>query len=148
MTPKPPMFPSPSRGLSRPLQFLARARLFMNATVGDVAYVNGEMNWPKYALLLQAIELALKAYVYQDGRPPPRGLHNHDLKGWYEHARVCALPPIAGVSEALELLTPVHLDATARYPNDRPIYELAHIAEETAQAVVAGVERWIARPNA
>ncbi len=110
MPPKPPMFPSPTHGLPLPVQFLARARLFMGAALGDVAYVNGEMNWPKYALLLQSIELAFKAYCLQDGRPPPKGLHNHDLKGWYEFARVCALPPIPNVEHSLEILGPVHLD--------------------------------------
>ena len=84
MTPKPPMFSSPSHGLPLPVQFLARARLFMKFAIGGVAYDNGEMNWPKYALLLQAIELALKAYCLQDGRQEPKGLHNHDLKGWYD----------------------------------------------------------------
>ena len=78
MRPKPPMFPSPTHGLPLPVQYLARARLFRNASIGGVDYVNAEMNWPKYALLLQAIELALKAYCYQcfdDGQPRPKGLH-------------------------------------------------------------------------
>jgi hypothetical protein len=85
MTPKSPMFGSPTHGLPLPIQYLARARLFRDAMIGGAAYVNAEMNWPKYALLLQAIELALKAYCYQcidDGQPHPKGLHNHDLNGW------------------------------------------------------------------
>jgi hypothetical protein len=97
MTSKPPIFPSPTHGLPLPLQYLARARLFRDTTIGDADYVNGDMNWPKYALLLQAIELALKAYCFQrfdDGHPHPKGLHNHDLKGWYEAARVFGLRPV------------------------------------------------------
>jgi hypothetical protein len=139
MTPKPPMFPSPTHGLPLPVQFLARARLFMKFSIRGAAYDNGEMNWPKYALLLQAIELALKAYCYHTGRPTPKGLHNHNLKGWYDFACSCGLPPLQAVAAALDILSPVHLDSSARYPKDRPIYELANIAEETAQAVIDAV---------
>lgn len=65
MKSEPPIFPSPTHGLPLPVQFLARARMFRDAAIRDFAYVHAEMNWPKYALLLQAIELALKAYCYQ-----------------------------------------------------------------------------------
>lgn len=58
MTPKRPMFPSPTHGMPLPDQFLARAHLFTGAALGDAGYVNCEMNWPKYALLLQSIELS------------------------------------------------------------------------------------------
>src|SRR4051812_21103812 len=94
MKPMPPIFPSPTQGLPLPVQYLARARMFRDATMGGVAYVNAEMNWPKYALLLQAIELALKAYCYQccaHGQPPR--LPNHDLKAWYEAACCYGLRP-------------------------------------------------------
>jgi hypothetical protein len=85
--------PSPTHGRPMPLQYLARARLFRDATIGGDAYVNAEMNWTKYALLLQAIELALRAYCNQcfnDGKPR-KSLHNHDLKGVYELARTFGL---------------------------------------------------------
>ncbi len=146
MTPQPPMFGSPTYGLPLPMQFLARARLFMKFSLGGAAYENGEMNWPKYALLLQAIELALKAYCLQDGRTEPKGLHNHDLKGRYEIACVCGLPFVPDVAASLDILGPVHLDSSARYPKDRPIYELAHVAEETAQAIIDAVSPFIGRP--
>lgn len=136
MTPKPPMFPSPTHGLPLPVQFLARARLFAKFALGGVAYDNGEMNWPKYALLLQAIELALKAYTLQDGRPEPKGLHNHNLKGRYEFACACGLTANPEIAASLDILGPIHLDSSARYPKARPIYELAHIADETAQAII------------
>jgi hypothetical protein len=103
MKPKPPIFPSPTHGLPLPIQFVARARLFRDASIGNAAYVNAEMNWPKYTLLLQAIELALKAYCYQcfdDGQPCPQGLHNHDLKGWYEAARSFGLSPVLELADA------------------------------------------------
>jgi len=39
--------------------FFGSDHLVGDATIGDAAYVSGDMNWPKYAVLLQAIELAL-----------------------------------------------------------------------------------------
>jgi hypothetical protein len=143
MTPKPPIFGSPTNGLPLPLQYLARARLFRDATIGGDAYVNAEMNWPKYALLLQAIELALKAYgnqCFDDGKPKPKGLHNHDLKGWYEAALSFGLRPVPELADSLDILGPVHLDSSARYPKDRPAYELAGIADDAAHAVIVAVE--------
>ena len=121
----------------------ARARLFMKFSIGGVAYDNGEMNWPKYALLLQAIELALKAYCLQDGRQVPKGLDNHDLKGWYDFACACGLPFKPDVAGRLDILGPVHLDSSARYPKDRQIHELANIADETARAIVDTVSPFI-----
>jgi hypothetical protein len=143
MTPKPPIFPSPTHGLPLPLQYLARARLFRDASIGGDAYVNAEMNWPKYALLLQSIELALKAYCYQcfdDGQPKPNGLRNHDLKGWYEAALSFGLRPVPKLADALDILGPVHLVSSARYPKDRQAYELAGIADDAAHAVIAAIE--------
>lgn len=143
MTPKPPIFGSPTHGLPLPLQYLARARLFRDATIGGDAYVNAEMKWPKYALLLQAIELALKAYCYQcyeDGKPKPKGLDNHDLKGWYELACSFGLRPVPALANSLDILGPVHLDSSARYPTNRPAHELAGIADDAAHAVIAAVE--------
>jgi hypothetical protein len=145
MTPKPPMFGSPTHGLPLPVQFLARARLFIKFAIQGAAYENGEMNWPKYALLLQPIELALKAYSLQDGRPEPKGLHNHDLKGRYEFACQCGLPSMPAVAASLDILGPVQLDSSARYPKNRPIYELANIAEETAEALINAVDPFIRR---
>ena len=147
MTPKPPMFGSPTHGLPLPLQFLARARLFMKFAIGGVAYDNGEMNWPKYALLLQAIELALKACCLQDGRAEPKGLHNHDLKGRYEFACQCGLPGMPDIAAHLDILGPVHLDSSKRYPKGKAIYELASIAEEAAEAIINAVGPLIRRPQ-
>src|SRR4051812_24095156 len=49
-----PLFSSPTHGLPQPTQYLHRARMFVDATLGMVDYSNSEVNWPKYALLLQA----------------------------------------------------------------------------------------------
>ena len=106
MTPKPPMFGSPTRGLPLQVQFLARARQFQSASIEIAGYVNAGMNWPKYALLLQAIELALKAYCYQcfdEGHSRPTGLHNHDLEGWYEAACSYGLRPVPELADALDV---------------------------------------------
>jgi hypothetical protein len=138
---KPPIFPSPTRGLPLPVQYLARARMFRDATIGGVDYTNAEMNWPKYALLLQAIELALKAYCYQcfDDGQTREHRHNHDLKGWYEVACRCGLPAMPEVAANLDILSPLHLDHTTRYPNNKTVPELAHIADDTADAVIKAV---------
>jgi hypothetical protein len=98
-------------------------------------------------LLLQAIELALKAYCYQcfDDGKPRKSLHNHDLKGWYELARSYGLRPVPELDASLDVLGPVHLDSSARYPTDRPAHELAGIAEEAAYAVIAAVEPLVRR---
>jgi hypothetical protein len=109
MRPKPPIFPSPTHGLPLPLQYLPRARLLRDATIGGAGYVNAELNWPKYGLLLQAIELALKAYCYQcfdDGRPQTKGLANHDLKGWYEAALSFGLCPVPELANGLDTRKP------------------------------------------
>jgi hypothetical protein len=125
-----------------PAQYLVRARLFKDALIGGVDYVNAERNWPKYALLLQAIELALKAYCFQcfaDGQSRPKGLHNHDLKGWYETACCYGLRPIPRLAGSLDILGPVHLDSSARYPSKGSPPELAGIADDAANAVIEAV---------
>lgn len=111
--------------------------------IGHPGYVNAEMNWPKYALLLQAMELALKAYCFQcfdDGQPRPKGLRNHDLNGWYEAACSYGLRPVPELANSLDVLAPVHLDSSARYPTDRPAHELAGIADDAAHAIIEAVE--------
>lgn len=120
--------------------------MFRDAAIGGVDYVNAELNWPKYALLLQAIELALKAYCHQcfdNGQPRPKGLNNHDLKGWCEAASFCGLPSVPKVAESLDILGSVHLDSSARYPTKRTIPELANIADDAAHAVIEAVSRLI-----
>ena len=63
--------------------------MFQAAASKLVSYTSGEQNWPRYAVLLHAIELALKAFAKQCemqgvtlGNPPS----NHDLQGWYDLA--------------------------------------------------------------
>ena len=68
---RPPIFPPQTIG-DTPQQYLHRARMFRDAAMQLPDYVNSEPNWPRYALLMHAIELALKAYArhfYPDGIP-------------------------------------------------------------------------------
>ena len=59
---RPPIFPPQTIG-DTPQQYLHRARMFRDAAMQLPDYVNSEPNWPRYALLMHAIELALKAYA-------------------------------------------------------------------------------------
>jgi hypothetical protein len=72
--------------------------------------------------------------------PRPKGLHNHDLKGWYELARTFGRRPVSELADVLDILGPVHLDSSARYPPDRPAYELAGIADDAAHAFIEAGE--------
>jgi hypothetical protein len=103
---KPPIFPGPSI-YPGPHQYLHRARMFRNAMIGRPSYVNGEVDWPYYAMLTHAIELALKAYVHYavptDGIPPARKPRQHDLSGWYRLAVELGLQDEPGVSENVDL---------------------------------------------
>lgn len=71
-------------------QYLHRARMFRSAAMELTDTMNAEQNWPKYALLTHAIELALKAFArhsIENGKPPPdREPRQHDLHGWYQLA--------------------------------------------------------------
>jgi hypothetical protein len=60
----PPIFSTNQTG-NEAQQFLHRARMFKSAADRLVAYSNAEQNWPRYALLLHATELALKGYAKQ-----------------------------------------------------------------------------------
>ena len=69
-----------------------------------------------------------------------RSTRNHDLKGWYETACCYGLRPIPELAESLDILGPVHLDSSARYPTNRPPTELAGIADGAAHAVIEAVD--------
>jgi hypothetical protein len=48
-------------------ELLARARQYRDAAMPMVDIVNARPNWPKYTLLMHAIELALKAAIVSYG---------------------------------------------------------------------------------
>jgi len=135
----PPMFSPPQVDL-KPQQYLHRARIFRNATLGLTAYVNGEQNWPAYALLLHACELALKAFCGQavaDGKPSERA-PNHDLQGWYQIALKYGLPADPEVAAGIEIQTEIHSDHQTRYPdNQRRVPDIWSAANEVADRLIA-----------
>ena len=131
---KPPMFSPPSGG-SKPQQYLHRARMFKHAAINLPNYVNGEQNWPAYALFLHVCELSLKAFCDKSSERAS----NHDLQGWYQIALRCGLPADQRIAEYIGILAKIHIDHYTRYPNNRntPIPDLSNIAGEVAEWLIA-----------
>jgi hypothetical protein len=99
-----------------------RARQFRRGAHNFADIESGEPNWPKYALLGHAAELALKAVpryfeqssTYQKpGAAPPA---NHDLVGQYEWAKLHGLASNELIEADLPVLSELHRDHYARYP--------------------------------
>lgn len=119
---KPPIFGSPPIG-SKPEEYLHRARLFRDAAIGLPSYVSNETNWPAYALMLHACELALKAFCDQsimNGKQSTR-VPNHDLQGWYNLARQYGLPADPHIAACINILSEIHESHYTRYPDNRNI---------------------------
>ena len=105
----------------KPQQYLHLAGMFRRAALGLPDYVNGEQNWPAYALLLHACELALKAFCDQsvaDGKPSARA-PNHDLQGWYRIAVQYGLSADPHVADGIDILADLHASHYTRYPDNR-----------------------------
>jgi hypothetical protein len=139
---KPPMFSPPPAG-SKPQQYLHLARMFRTAALGLPAYVNGEQNWPAYALLLHACELALKAYCDQsvaNGKPSDRA-PNHDLQGWYRIAVQYGLPADPHVADVIDVLADLHAGHYTRYPDNRKttIPGLSNVVDDVVDRLIAAV---------
>jgi hypothetical protein len=137
---RPPIFPA-NRAGNDAQQFMHRARMFRDAAVKLVAYTNAEQNWPRYALLLHAIELALKAFVKQceiQGAQFSKPPSNHDLKEWYDLAVQNGLNDSPRIAQNVSLLTDLHFTHFARYPQDHPIPvpDLSLIADEAAEYLI------------
>jgi hypothetical protein len=117
---KPPIFSLPRAG-DVAQQHMHRARMFRNAALQLPDIVNGEQNWPKYALLTHAIELALKAFALHYGfdmsgpRPP-----NHNLIGWYRVALGYGLSDNPTVAQHIDVLNTLHQTSYLRYPSEKP----------------------------
>lgn len=117
--------------------------MFRDAAVGLPDYVNGQQNWPKYALLTHAIELALKAFADHSiatGKPSPtKQPRQHDLTGWYELALQYGLPDDPGVRENIEILNELHLTHYTRYPQDsaNPVPSASGIADSTVEYLIS-----------
>jgi hypothetical protein len=117
-------------------QYLHRARLFRAAAIQLADYVNGETNWPKYALLTHAIELSLKAFVehsVQSEKHAGQRPKNHDLAGWYQLAVQRGLQDEPNVAEHVKVLNELHQTHYTRYPQQRasPVPSADSIADST-----------------
>jgi hypothetical protein len=136
---RPPIFPM-NRSGNEAQQFMHRARMFRDAAP-DAAYTNSEQNWPRYALLLHAIELALKAFAKQremQGSQLDKLPSNHDLQAWYDLAVRHGLKDDPHIAQNIAHLTDLHFTAFARYPQDRlaPVPDLSVIADETVEYLI------------
>jgi hypothetical protein len=137
---RPPIFPMNHSG-NEAQQFMHRARMFRDAATELVAYTSSEQNWPRYALLLHACELALKGFLKQcemRGAQLGKEPHNHDLKGWYELAVQHGLKGDPQIAQYITDLTDLHFTSYPRYPQARatPVRDLSIIAAETTQYLI------------
>jgi hypothetical protein len=128
-------------GGSKPQQYLHRARQFREAAIALPDYFNGEQNWPKYALLTHAIELALKAFVdysIELGKPVGKEPKQHDLLGWYWLAVQYGLAEDRSVAENLEVLNELHLTHYSRYPQTETtlVPDASTIADSTVDDLI------------
>jgi hypothetical protein len=124
---------------SKPDDYLIRARQFQTAATSLVGYVNGQINWPSYALLFHACELTLKAYClqYAPGVPLPK----HSLKKLYEIAEQHGLVLPANITQALDVLEDMHAQHWARYPDNRtgPILDVSALACDVGEVLMNAV---------
>jgi hypothetical protein len=144
---KPPIFPVPHIEES-PQQYLHRARMFRNAAAELVDYVGSEPNWPRYALLTHAIELALKAFVRHcvaSGKPRAKQPSNHDLTGWYKLALQYGLADAPTIAENIEVLNELHSNHYTRYPQRRsaPLPAVETIIDSTVDQLIHTFTRTI-----
>jgi hypothetical protein len=135
---KPPIFSVQPAG-SKPQQYLHLARMFRTAALGMPAYVNGDQNWPAYALMLHACELALKAFCNQSVANDRAS--NHDLQGWYRIALQNGLPDDQHVAAGIDVLAELHASHYTRYPDNRKIAisDLSNIADEVVDRLIGAV---------
>ena len=138
MRPTVPIFPQLS-GVSTPHDYLIRARQFQTAATCLVGYVNGQINWPSYALLFHACELTLKAYCLQYA--PGVHLPKHSLKRLYEIAKQHGLVLPANIAPALDVLEDMHAQHWSRYPDNRtgPILDVSALASDVVETLMNAV---------
>ena len=145
---KPPIY-SNVQPDETPQHFMGRARMFKQAaTAISCDYVNGQQNWPKYALLCHAAELALKAFVRakeaQGTAVRTHNLHNHNLLGWYQLSVQCGLTHSVEMEENIGALSELHHKALMRYPkrHSRPIPDLS-FTDGTVEELISFVSPFI-----
>jgi hypothetical protein len=114
-------------------ELLARARQYRAVALTLVDIDNGRPNWPKYTLLFQAIELALKAAIVSFGernvpKPPGPEPGNHDLSALYDYAIACGLIERQEILDDLPHISELHVIHYARYPQV-PVRPVALISQ-------------------
>ena len=115
--------------------------MFKDAATNLVAYTNAEQNWPRYALVLHAIEPALKAFAKQcemQGANLGNLPHNHDLQAWHDLAVQHGLENNQRIAQNIPYLTDLHFTHFSRYPQNRstPVPDLSIIADETVEYLI------------
>jgi hypothetical protein len=134
-----PIFAITSTG-TKAQQYLHRARQFREAAIGIPDSRNGEQNWPKYALLTHAMELALKAFAFHSAGDGPivNEPTQHDLVGWYKLAVGYGLEDERTVSENVSLLNELHKTHFMRYPKQLPgpVPNLEAIVDQTVDHLI------------
>jgi hypothetical protein len=135
---RPPIFGArPDGNTAR--QYMHRARMFRAAAMRLVDYSNAEPNWPKYALVTHAIELALKAFALhcvEKGASPAEEPKQHDLVGWYLLAVKYGLPDDPDIEENIGLLNQLHLTHYTRYPQNKVAPNVDAIADSTVDHLI------------
>lgn len=138
MRPTVPIFPQLSAG-SVAQDYLIRARQFQSAATFLADYVNGQINWPSYALLFHACELVLKAYclTYAPGCHFPK----HSLRKLHEIAEQHGLVLPSNIVPALDVLEDMHAQHWARYPDNRTgrVQDVSVIVGEVVQTLIDAV---------
>jgi hypothetical protein len=136
---RPPIFAVASTG-PKAQQYLHRARQFREAAMGLPDYRNGEQNWPRYALITHAIELALKGFAFHfaGNNPIANEPRQHDLAGWYKVALAFGLADNAGVEENIGFLNELHKGHFMRYPKhlSGPVPNPDVIADQTVDDLI------------
>ena len=110
--------------------------MFRDAAISLPDYSDAEQYWPKYALLMHAIELSLKAFADHSvaaGKPPGKEPKQHDLSGWYKLALQYGLRDEPGVAANIDILNELHFTHYSRYPQHwaTPIPDASAIADST-----------------
>lgn len=146
---KPPIFSMPPTGTVAQ-QYLHRARQFRANAINMPDYLNGEQNWPKYAVVMHAIELTLKAFAHhaiargKAAAPQPK---QPDLNGWYQVALHYGLAHNATMEANIRALNELHQNHYTRYPQSsaRPLPSADNIADDTVDALLLQATDFINR---
>jgi hypothetical protein len=95
--------------------------MYRDQAIGMPDIVNGQPNWPRYFLLAQAAELAIRAVLVSvkagaSGRVVGKEPNRHDLSALYEYACKHGLNSNPQVLDELSYLSEIHKNYVARYP--------------------------------